>query len=59
MESITGRGSRGRGSSGGSGRGLGLLIRPALGICWRGKGSVDAGLSLDSIAGKADINPLR
>ena len=58
MESITGRGCRGCSSSGGGG-GLGLLIRPALGVCWRGDGSVDASLSLYGIAGKADINPLR
>jgi hypothetical protein len=41
------------------GRGLGLLIRPALGVRWRGEGSVDARLGLESIAWEADINPLR
>lgn len=55
MEPISSRGSRGRSS----GRGLGLLIRPALGVWLRSEGGVDAGLGLDSVAGEADVNPLR
>lgn len=55
MESVASRGRRGRSS----GRGLGLLIRPALGVWLRSEGSVDAGLGLACFAGEAHINPLR